>query len=153
MNKIMIEGRLAQSPECKQTRDGKSMTIFNICCERQYDRGQVDYFHCFTFGNTADYIAKYGATGMDILVFGECQHTKYTDRNGNSQNGENVMVSDVKFKSWNPMENPKNQNRQQPTGGGYGQPTGGYSGNQQYGQPQASDFMTVPDGVNEIPFN
>ena len=35
MNNIVIEGRLAQDPEQKQSQNGKMMTTFNIACDRQ----------------------------------------------------------------------------------------------------------------------
>lgn len=50
MNNIVIEGRLAQDPEQKQTQNGKMMTTYNIACDRQYDKEHVDYFHCLSFG-------------------------------------------------------------------------------------------------------
>lgn len=62
MNNIVIEGRLAQDPETKQTQNGKMMTTFNIACDRQYDKEHVDFFHCLSFGQVADYMAKYGTT-------------------------------------------------------------------------------------------
>lgn len=181
MNNIVIEGRLAQDPETKQTQNGKMMTTFNIACDRQYDKEHVDYFHCLSFGQTGDYMAKYGATGMSIIATGSVQIVNYQDKNGQRQTGVNVMVNSVKFLSRNPnMENPQNQNGQQQGQNGYGQPAGGrtqapggygngggYSqnnngyrpqqngyGNNGYNQPAAPDFMSVPAGMDdEIPFN
>lgn len=196
MNNIVIEGRLAQDPEQKQTQNGKMMTTYNIACDRQYDKEHVDYFHCLSFGQVADYVAKYGTVGMSIIAVGSVQIVNYQDKNGHRQTGINVMVNSVKFLSRNPkMENPQNQNGQQQSQGGYGQPTGrtqpsggygngqrqqangggyaqnnnGYAprgggygqqqnnngyGNQNYSQPAAPDFMTIPDGMDgEIPFN
>lgn len=182
MNNIVIEGRLAQDPEQKQSQNGKMMTTYNIACDRQYDKEHVDYFHCLSFGQVADYVAKYGATGMSIIAVGSAQIANYQDKNGHRQTGINVMVNSVKFLSRNPnMENPQDRNGQQqgqsgygqpagrtqssgggysqnnngyaPRGGGYGQQQNGY-GNNGYGQPQAPDFMSVPDGMDdEIPFN
>ena len=184
MNNIVIEGRLAQDPEQKQTQNGKMMTTFNVASDRQYDKEHVDYFHCLSFGQTGDYVAKYGTVGMSIIAVGSVQIVNYQDKNGHRQTGLNVMVNSVKFLSRNPkMENPQNGNGQQQPQGDYGQPagrtqpSGGYGGynqnnngyaprgsygqqqnnngygNNGYGQPQAPDFMSVPDGVDEIPFN
>lgn len=109
MNNIVIEGRLAQDPEQKQSQNGKMMTTFNIACDRQYDKEHVDYFHCLSFGQTADYVAEYGATGMSIIATGSVQIVNYQDKNGQRQTGINVMVNSVKFLSRNPkMENPQN---------------------------------------------
>ncbi len=183
MNNIVIEGRLAQDPEQKQSQNGKMMTTYNIACDRQYDKEHVDYFHCLSFGQVADYVAKYGATGMSIIAVGSVQIANYQDKNGHRQTGINVMVNSVKFLSRNPnMENPQDRNGQQQSQGGYGQPTGGYGNGQRqqvngggyaqnnngyaprntgysqnnngYSQPVAPDFMSVPDGMDgEIPFN
>lgn len=183
MNNIVIEGRLAQNPEQKQSQNGKMMTTFNIASDRQYDKEHVDYFHCLSFGQTGDYVAKYGAVGMSIIAVGSVQIVNYQDKNGQRQTGVNAMVNSVKFLSRNPnMENPHNQNGQQQPQGGYGQPTGGYGNGQRqqangggyaqnnngyaprntgysqnnngYGQPQEPDFMQVPSGMDdEIPFN
>ena len=131
MNNIVIEGRLAQDPEQKQSQNGKMMTTYNIACDRQYDKEHVDYFHCLSFGQVADYVAKYGTTGMSIIATGSVQIVNYQDKNGQRQTGVNVMVNSVKFLSRNPnMENPQDRNGQQQPQGGYGQPTGGYGNGQ-----------------------
>ena len=131
MNNIVIEGRLAQDPETKQTQNGKMMTTFNIACDRQYDKEHVDFFHCLSFGQVADYMAKYGTTGMSIIAVGSAQIVNYQDKNGQRQTGINVMVNSVKFLSRNPkMENPQNQYGQQQPAGGRTQASGGYGNGQ-----------------------
>lgn len=87
MNEIIIEGRLAQNPEKKQAKTGTTMTTFNVASDRMMDKGNIDYFHCISFGQTADYVQQYGATGMAIIVIGECQLSNYTDKNGHKQTG------------------------------------------------------------------
>ena len=107
------------------------MTTYNIACDRQYDKEHVDYFHCLSFGQVADYVAKYGTTGMSIIATGSVQIMNYQDKNGQRQTGVNVMVNSVKFLSRNPnMENPQDRNGQQQPQGGYGQPTGSYGNGQ-----------------------
>lgn len=146
MNNIVIEGRLAQDPEQKQSQNGKMMTTYNIACDRQYDKEHVDYFHCLSFGQVADYVAKYGATGMSIIAVGSVQIANYQDKNGHRQTGINVMVNSVKFLSRNPnMENPQDRNGQQQSQGGYGQPTGGY-GNGQRQQANGGGYAQNNNG-------
>ena len=59
MNEIIIEGRLAQNPEKKQAKTGTTMTTFNVASDRMMDKGNIDYFHCISFGQTADYVQQY----------------------------------------------------------------------------------------------
>ena len=110
MNEIIIEGRLAQNPEKKQAKTGTTMTTFNVASDRMMDKGNIDYFHCISFGQTADYVQQYGATGMAIIVIGECQLSNYTDKNGHKQTGINIIVSRIKFLTRNPKTgNPADQ--------------------------------------------
>ena len=185
MNNIVIEGRLAQDPEQKQTQNGKMMTTYDVACDRQYDKEHVDYFHCLSCrAETGDYLAESGAVGMEFVVATDPSRLLIIrTKMDRDETGVNVMVNSVKFLSRNPnMENPQDRNGQQQPQGGYGQPTGGYGNGQRqqangggyaqnnngyaprntgysqnnngYGQPQAPDFMSVPDGMDgEIPFN
>ena len=180
MIESMVYGRLAQDPTVRQTANGGQMTTFDVASNREYgDKTEADYMRCLAFGKLGEYVAKYGAKGKSLIVFGEEQHPKYVDKNGNRQTGNQLIVSKVKFTSWDPVENENPQTgngQQQPTGraqasGGYGgqrqqvggyspnnngyAPRGGYSqqqngyGNQNYGQPAAPDFMDVPGGMDE----
>lgn len=174
MIESMVYGRLAQDPTVRQTANGGQMTTFDVASNREYgDKTEADYMRCLAFGKLGEYVAKYGAKGKSLIVFGEEQHPKYVDKNGNRQTGNQLIVSKVKFTSWDPVENENPQNgngQQQPSGraqasggyGGYGQQqnNNGYRpqqngyGNQQYSQPAAPDFMSVPAGMDdEIPFN
>ena len=114
MIESMAYGRLAQNPTVKKTANGGLMTVFDIASTREFgDKSGVDYARCLAFGRIGEYVAKYGAKGKGIIAMGEEQYPEYTDKNGNRQRGQQIIVSKVKFTSWDPVDG-QDQNGQQP---------------------------------------
>lgn len=157
MIETMAYGRLAQDPVIRKTANGGQMTVFDVASVREFgDKKDVDYAHCLAFGRIGEYVAKYGAKGKSIIAMGEEQYPEYTDKNGNRQRGQQIIVSKVKFTSWDPVENgnPQNQNSQQQSQSGYGQPagraqaSGGY-GNGQRQQSAGSGYAPCGGGYGQ----
>ena len=110
---------------------------------------------------------------MSLELEGECQIHKYQDRNGNNQTTVNVVVDNLAFTSKNPQQQggnvhqnapqqtapapaPQNngsyQQRPQQQRNGYTPGGNGYPAAPAYQQPKA-DFLNVPEGVDDYPFN
>jgi single-strand DNA-binding protein len=97
LNKVILQGRLTQDVEVKQTQTGKSVTSFTLAVERDYSANgekETDFINIVAWGNTADFIGKYFGKGKQMLVTGSLNVRKYQ-----TQSGENRYVTEVKADS------------------------------------------------------
>ena len=97
MNKIIIKGRLAKDPELKKTNSGKVLCNFSVAVGRNFDYEITDFFDCTAWNNNAEFISKYFSKGKEILIDGEMQSDKFTDKNGNNRTYWKVNVNRAEF--------------------------------------------------------
>lgn len=97
MNKMIIKGRMARDPELKTTNSGKSVCNFSVAVSRNFDRELVDFFECVAWNKKAEFICKYFIKGQEILIDGEMQSRRYTDKNGNNRTAWELIANDVDF--------------------------------------------------------
>lgn len=170
MNKIILSGRLAQDPEQRKTQSGTEMATFNLAVNRKRDHNTTDFFRCFCMGQAAKYLLQYGVKGMSLELSGECQLGSYTDKNGVKQQTVNIFAAEVDFTSKNPnlqsnqqsgqpaqypqqtAPAPQNRPQQQSRNGFAPGGNGNYPAPPTYQRPKA-DFLDIPEGVDEYPFN
>lgn len=176
MNNITIIGRLAQDPTVgKAKSNGEPVTLFSIASDSSIPN-KTDFLHCMANYQTGKYIAQYGAKGMTIYAEGELTTGEHTNRDGVKIPDITIMVRKVKFLSKNPnqqssqsaprpQQNPP-QTAPAPQGNGNYQqrpqqqrngfaPQGngnGYPAPPAYQQPK-TEFLEVPEGVDDYPFN
>lgn len=173
MNKIILSGRLTQDPEMKQTPNGAEMATFSVAVNRRRDRETTDFFRCVCFGQAAKYVTQYGSKGMSLELEGECQIHKYQDRNGSNQTSVNVVVDNLAFTSKKSNQQSGQAQRPQQTapapapqgngnyqqrpaqqqGNGFAPQNGNYPQPPQYRRNPQQQFMQVPEGVDDYPFN
>lgn len=83
-NKAVFMGRICNDLELKTTPSGVSVLSFTIAVERQYQADKQnkvsDFFPCIAWRNEADFISRFWSKGKMILVEGELQNRKYTDK-------------------------------------------------------------------------
>lgn len=97
MNKMIIKGRMARDPELKTTNSGKSVCNFSVAVSRNFDRELVDFFECVAWNKKAEFICKYFTKGQEILIDGEMQSRRFTDKNGNNRIAWEINVNDTDF--------------------------------------------------------
>ena len=88
MNIIAIKGRLVRDPEIRQTQSGVSVTNITVAVDRSYSAGgekQTDFFDCVFWRHGAEFVSKYFTKGKEIIVTGEMQSRKWTDKDGNNR--------------------------------------------------------------------
>ena len=93
LNKVILQGRIAQDIEVKQTQTGKAVASFSLAVERDYatnGQKETDFINIVAWGNTAEFIGKYFGKGKQMLVTGSINVRKYQ-----AQNGENRYVTEV----------------------------------------------------------
>lgn len=101
MNNITITGRLTADPELKQTQSGLAVTSFKVAVDRNYtakvQEKQTDFFTVVAWRGTAEFVCKYFGKGRLILISGEMQSRKFTDKGGNNRTAWEVVADKVEF--------------------------------------------------------
>ena len=135
MNKIVIMGRLTRDPEIKYLTDNRAMARYTMAVDRRFkkegDEQTADFISCVSFGNTANFLEKYGRRGTKFIAEGRIQTGSYTNKEGNKVYTTDVVVESLEF-----AESKKNQ--QMSDGTSVKSPNG---------------FMNIPAGTEEkLPF-
>lgn len=98
MNSIKITGRLVADPELKHTQNDTAVCSFNVAVDRIYSKEkETDFFAVVCWRQTAEFVCKYFSKGRKILVEGEMQSRKYTDREGNNRIAWEIKADRVEF--------------------------------------------------------
>lgn len=100
LNYTIIHGRLTADPELKTTQSGISVTTFTVAVDRQYKSGEdkiTDFFSVTAWRGLAEMVCKYFTKGKEILVSGEMQSRKYTDKDGNNRIAWELLANSVDF--------------------------------------------------------
>ena len=101
INHIIIHGRLTATPELKQTQSNVAVTTFSVAVDRQYARqGEeklTDFFSVVAWHSLAETICKYCSKGKEIIISGEMQSRKYTDKDGNARIAWEILANSIDF--------------------------------------------------------
>lgn len=98
MNSIKITGRLVADPELKHTQNDTAVCSFNVAVDRIYSKEkETDFFTVVCWRQTAEFVCKYFSKGRKILVEGEMQSRKYTDKEGNNRTAWEIKADRVEF--------------------------------------------------------
>ena len=116
-NKITLCGRICNDLSLKTTPQNISVLSFRMAVERQFQaKGEdrkVDFFNVVAWRNTAEFISRYFSKGKPILIDGEINSRKYTDKYGAEREVWEVVVDRACFvgdKSSNNCCLPSNSN-------------------------------------------
>ena len=88
MNFIAIHGRIVRDPEIRRTQSGVAVTNITVAVDRSYsadDEKQTDFFDCVFWLQGAEFVSKYFTKGKEIIITGEMQSRKWTDKDGNNR--------------------------------------------------------------------
>ena len=103
MNKTIITGNLTRDPELNETASGVAFSNFTVAVNGETndtDGNKPTYFFsCTAWRGRAENIAKYCKKGSKVLVEGEMQSRKYTDKDGNERTAWNLVANKVEFLS------------------------------------------------------
>ena len=100
-NKVIMMGRLTRDPELKTTPNGVSVCKFSIAVDRKFqnkgEEKKADFFNVVAWRQTGEFVSRYFGKGNMILVEGELQTSKYTDKNGNESSWYDIVADRVCF--------------------------------------------------------
>ena len=97
MNIISLIGRLVESPELKQTTNGKSVVSTNLAVDRPFAKDTTDFIPVVIWNQPAEYLSKYAHKGSKVAVTGKLTTRKYEDKNGNKRTAFEVVADTVEI--------------------------------------------------------
>ena len=148
MNRVILCGRLTKEPEVRysQTASG-SMAVarYTLAINRAFKKDgeqAADFINCIAFGKNGEFAEKYLHKGTKIIVEGRWQTGNYTNKDGQKVYTNDCVVERHEFcesraeSANNSAYSPVQQPQPSPA------PVS-----------SANDFMTIPDNMEELPFN
>ena len=132
-------GRLTRDPEVRYTQGDNAMAIarYSLAVDRRFKRDgepDADFINCVAFGKAGEFAEKYLKKGIKIAVVGRIQTGSYTNKDGQKVYTTDVVVEEQEFAE------SKN--------------SGSSDNNQSAPANKNTDFMNIPDGIDEeLPFN
>ena len=140
MNKVILMGRLTRDPEVRYTQGDNAMAIarYSLAVDRRFkkdgDEQTADFINCIAFGKSGEFAEKYLKKGTKVAVVGRIQTGSYTNKDGQKVYTTDVVVEEQEFAE------SKN--------------SGSSDNNQSVPVNKNTDFMNIPDGIDEeLPFN
>ena len=100
MNIIAIKGRLVRDPELRKTPNDISVCTITVAVDRAFSSGgekQTDFFDCVFWRQGAEFVSKYFSKGKEIIVHGEMQSRKWTDKDGNNRISWEIQNAHAEF--------------------------------------------------------
>ena len=100
-NKAIFMGRICNDFELKTTPSGVSVLSFTVAVDRAYQADKQnrvsDFFPCVAWRADAEFISRFFSKGKMILVEGELQNRKYTDKSGTERQVTELIVDRASF--------------------------------------------------------
>ena len=96
LNHIIIMGRLTKDPELRYTQSGIPVASFTVAVDRDYApqgaQRETDFIDCVAWKQNGEFAHKYFHRGSMIVVEGNLQSRKWTDRNNQNRVSWEVNV-------------------------------------------------------------
>ncbi len=100
LNKIIIQGNVANEIELKSTNLGTSVCSFSVAVNRftkDPEQAKADFFTVVAWQGKAELIAKHWSKGKPILICGRLENRAWEDKNGNKRVSAEIIVEEVSF--------------------------------------------------------
>lgn len=99
MNKVILTGNLTKDPELRRTMNDTFVGSGCVAVSRERKEADgtygTDFINIVVWGQTAEYLAKYGRKGDRVELSGRLEQRKYEDRNGATQTVYEVIVESL----------------------------------------------------------
>ncbi|MDA3814934.1 MAG: single-stranded DNA-binding protein [Patescibacteria group bacterium] len=99
LNKVIIAGRVTQTPEKRTSQSGVSITTFSVATNNKTkDKETTEFHNVVSFSGTAEAVAKYIIKGQEILVEGRLQTSSW-EKDGVKKHKTEIIAERVEFGS------------------------------------------------------
>ena len=143
MNRVILAGRITKDVDVRYSTGEKQTAVarFTLAVDRRFHREgeqDADFVSCVAFGNTAQFLEKYGTKGTKFICEGRIQTGSYVGKDGARVYTTDVVIENIEF-----AESKASQS----SNTGYQQPGSSTNGG-------GTQFMDIPDGIiDELPFS
>lgn len=148
MNNVSLTGRLTREPVITYGGQDNNIPIARFTLAVN-DHNSTDFINCKAIGKIAEWAERWISRGTKVELTGKIKSGSYTSAQTNSTvYYTEVLASSMRFGE-SKTESEQWQQRETQEQGGY------KSGNEQKteGKQYDNDFMHVPDGQEQLPFN
>lgn len=139
-NKCILIGNLTADPEIRRTQGGTKVSTFSIAVNRRGKDAGCDFINIVAWKEKAEFVVQWFKKGKPILVCGQLQQRKWTDKQGGTRYEYEVIADELTF-----VSNADDGAKSAPTASNQGAmpyiPTG-------YAAPQ---YEEIP-GDEDVPF-
>lgn len=136
MNKVILIGRLTDSPDVKYNGE-LAIARYTLAVDRRFKKegeNGADFIRCVAFGKNGQFAEKYLAKGKKIAIEGRIQTGSYENKEGKKVYTTDIIVEHQEFVESKSEERVIPQAKPEP-------------------EPSTNDdFMQVPDDSG-LPFN
>lgn len=100
-NRVVLVGRVGQTPEIKVFDSGKKMARFSLAINDVYydEKGerveQTQWHRIVAWGTLADRIERFAMKGKEMLVDGALSSRSYDDQDGNKRYVTEVLLREI----------------------------------------------------------
>ena len=129
MNKWVGMGRLTGDPEVRRGNNDMVVAKYRLAIDRRGKDAGADFIPCTVFGKGAEFAEKYLHKGTKIAVAGRIKTDYYENRDKVKVYTVEVIIDEQEF-----AESKKN-------------------GEESKKEEATNDFMNIPEGIDELPFN
>lgn len=138
MNRVVLMGRLTREPSVRYTEGTNPAAVarFSLAVDRKFKRDgepSADFINCVAFGKTGEFIERYAHQGTKLIAEGRIQTGSYTNKDGTKVFTTDVVLENVEFAESKTAQD-RNNNRATP-------------------ETDSDGFMSIPDGVEGLPFS
>ena len=101
LNKVILVGRLTNTPELRKTNAGTSVASFTLAVDNALANADGTRGTCFmnvvVFNTPAENCSKFLGKGSLVAIDGKLNQRKFVDASGNNRNVHEVVADAVKF--------------------------------------------------------
>ena len=100
VNRAVIQGRVCQDIELRQTPGGTMVTPFAVAVDRYAKAGEerkADFFDVVCWGKTAEFASRYFAKGQMLAIDGRLQARTWEDKDGNKRKAVEIVAEQLHF--------------------------------------------------------
>ena len=102
MNKVILMGRLARTPEVKYSQGNPPVAVasFSLAVARRYIREgepKADFIPCVAFGKSGEFVERYFKKGQMVSVVGRLRVRSYYGKDGTKKWVTEVVVEETYF--------------------------------------------------------
>lgn len=149
INRLILQGRLVETPDVRQTQSGVTCAQFTVAWSEKYKEVETKCFQrCKAWRGTADFLAKYFAKGQELVVTGKMV-TEQWEKDGQKHSAQICVADEVHFCGSKAAQGGAQAQENVP---GNGYMPSAYTQSQSVPQPpqNAPRFETVRD--DDVPF-